>query len=55
MAKEEMLEFPGVVTELFPNATFRVKTRERTRHHRPYGGTNPQEPHQGACGRQGSG
>ncbi len=25
MAKEEMLEFPGIVTELLPNATFRVK------------------------------
>lgn len=25
MAKEDMLEFPGVVTELLPNATFRVK------------------------------
>ena len=25
MAKEEMLEFPGVVTELLPNAMFRVK------------------------------
>ena len=25
MAKEEMLEFPGVVTELLPNATFRVE------------------------------
>jgi translation initiation factor IF-1 len=25
MAKEETLEFPGVVTELLPNATFRVK------------------------------
>src|SRR5262249_18348888 len=25
MAKEEQLEFPGVVTELLPNATFRVK------------------------------
>jgi translation initiation factor IF-1 len=25
MAKEELLEFPGVVTELLPNATFRVK------------------------------
>ena len=23
--KEELLEFPGVVTELLPNATFRVK------------------------------
>jgi translation initiation factor IF-1 len=25
MAKVDMLEFPGVVTELLPNATFRVK------------------------------
>ncbi len=25
MAKEEMLEFPGKVTELLPNAMFRVK------------------------------
>ena len=25
MAKEEMLEFPGVVKELLPNATFRVE------------------------------
>jgi translation initiation factor IF-1 len=25
MAKEEALEFPGVVTELLPNAMFRVK------------------------------
>jgi translation initiation factor IF-1 len=25
MAKEELLEFPGVVLELLPNATFRVK------------------------------
>jgi translation initiation factor IF-1 len=25
MAKEELLEFPGIVTELLPNATFRVK------------------------------
>ena len=25
MAKEEVLEFPGLVTELLPNATFRVK------------------------------
>jgi translation initiation factor IF-1 len=25
MAKEELIEFPGVVTELLPNATFRVK------------------------------
>ena len=24
MAKEELLEFPGVVKELLPNATFRV-------------------------------
>jgi translation initiation factor IF-1 len=25
MSKEELLEFPGVVTELLPNAMFRVK------------------------------
>ena len=25
MAKEDELEFPGTVTELLPNATFRVK------------------------------
>src|SRR5690242_20404397 len=25
MAKEELLEFPGTVTEVLPNATFRVK------------------------------
>jgi translation initiation factor IF-1 len=25
MAKEELLEFPGIVMELLPNATFRVK------------------------------
>jgi translation initiation factor IF-1 len=25
MAKEQLLEIPGVVTELLPNATFRVK------------------------------
>jgi translation initiation factor IF-1 len=25
MPKEEVLEFPGTVTELLPNATFRVK------------------------------
>ncbi len=25
MAKEELLEFPGFVSELLPNATFRVK------------------------------
>jgi translation initiation factor IF-1 len=25
MAKEELLEFPGTVSEVLPNATFRVK------------------------------
>ena len=25
MAKEEVLEYPGIVTELLPNAMFRVK------------------------------
>ena len=29
MAKEEMLEFPGVVKELLPNATFRVELEKR--------------------------
>jgi translation initiation factor IF-1 len=29
MAKEELLEFPGVVTELLPNATFRVRLEDR--------------------------
>ena len=29
MAKEELLEFDGVVVELLPNATFRVGARER--------------------------
>ena len=28
MAKEELLEFPGVVSELLPNATFRVQLEE---------------------------
>ena len=28
MAKEEMLEFPGVVTELLPNATFRGEDKQ---------------------------
>jgi translation initiation factor IF-1 len=29
MAKEELLEFPGMVTELLPNATFRVKLEKQ--------------------------
>lgn len=28
MAKEELLEFPGVIVELLPNAMFRVKLEE---------------------------
>ena len=28
MSKEELLEFPGMVTELLPNAMFRVKLDE---------------------------
>ena len=31
MAKEEMLEFPGLVKELLPNATFRVELENGTR------------------------
>src|SRR5690242_15620054 len=38
-----------------PERHFPGETRERTRDHRPYGGTNAQEPHQGACRRQSSG
>ncbi len=29
MAKEDILEFPGVVKELLPNATFRVELENR--------------------------
>ena len=29
MAKEELLEFPGTVTELLPNATFRVELENK--------------------------
>ena len=29
MAKEELLEFPGTVSELLPNATFRVTLEKR--------------------------
>ena len=42
MSKEELLEFPGTVIELLPNATFRVKTRRRPRDHRSHGGKNAQ-------------
>ena len=31
MAKEELLEFEGTVTELLPNATFRVKLDKITK------------------------
>src|SRR5215471_18698129 len=37
-----------------PQRHVQGEARERTRDHRPHGGTNAQEPHQGACGRQGS-
>ena len=47
MAKEDTLEFPGVVKELLPNATFRVelKTAMRSSHIRQ---ENAQEPDQGS-------
>src|ERR1700704_393629 len=38
-----------------PQRHLQGEARERTRDHRPYGGTNAQEPYQGACRRQGSG
>src|SRR6266403_1265114 len=38
-----------------PQRHIQGEARERTRDHRPYGGTNAQEPYQGACWRQGSG
>src|SRR6188472_1103662 len=38
-----------------PQCHVQGEARERTRDHRPYGGANAQEPHQGACRRQGSG
>jgi len=44
MAKEELLEFPGVVSELLP-----------TRDHRPHRRQDAQEPHPRAGRRQGPG
>ena len=41
MAKEEVLEFPGVVTELLPNATFRIKLEND----HEIIGPHAQEPH----------
>ena len=38
MPKEEVLEFPGTVTELLPNAMFRVKLENEQRDHRPHCG-----------------
>ena len=49
MSKEELLEFPGIVTELLPNATFR-EAGERARNHCPYRWQNAQEPHSRADG-----
>ena len=45
MAKEDTLEFPGVVKELLPNATFRVELENGHDHHRTYGRQDAQEPH----------
>ena len=55
MAKEELLEFPGTVTELLPNAMFRVKLEndhEITAH---TAGKMRKEPDPGADRRPGAG
>ena len=44
MAKEDLIEFSGTVTEVLPNAMFRVKL-ERTRDTGPHLRPHAQEPH----------
>jgi hypothetical protein len=53
MAKEELLEFPGVVSELLPNATFRVKLENE--HEIIAHTAGPQVPYPRARRRQGAG
>ncbi len=45
MTKEEVLEFPGIVTELLPNAMFRVKLENEHEIICPYSRADAQEPH----------
>ncbi len=45
MAKEDLIEFTGVVAELLPNAMFRVKLDNDHDDPRPHLGQDAQEPH----------
>ena len=53
MAKQELLELPGTVSELLPNATFRVKLDNE--HEIIARRQDAQEPHPRARGRQSPG
>jgi len=55
MTKEELLEFPGVVTELLPNATFRVKLENEHEIIAHTAGRMRKKPHSRPCRRQGIG
>jgi len=55
MPKEELLEFPGVVTELSANATFRVKLDNEHEIVAPTAGRVRKKSDTCSCGRQGSG
>ncbi|KAG1667728.1 Maf-like protein [Nymphon striatum] len=55
MAKEELLEFPGVVKELLPNATFLVELENGHTIIAHYGRQNAQEPHSCSGRRQSAG
>ena len=55
MAKEELLEFPGVVKELLPNATFRVELENGHEIIAHTAGIDAQEPNPGPCRRPGTG
>ena len=53
MSKEDMIEFSGTVTELLPNAMFRVKLDNEHSDPGAYQRQDAQEPHPGAGGRPG--
>ena len=55
MAKEELLEFDGVVVELLPNATFRVELENGHEIIAHTAGKMRKNPHSCTCRRQGSG
>jgi len=50
MAKEELLEFPATVTELRPNAAFRVKLENDHEIVAHTAGPHAQEPHRALAG-----